>query len=371
VPPLESDFILVPQQPNLSVALEPVPSNLHSLMMLNEVEQLSGLGEWVTQTAASLPAERMHINQLVFIGLFYAIQPDRRWPSFPAYVDALAAQPAEALRDRLFSGIHNAHCRLVSPGDDPGPVPDTAPLLASVEAYLSYLREQFVGVELDIAIETETHALLNDPPAMQNLIVSHMRTMWRDILAPEWRRVLPMLQESVAAFQQLDFADLSAIEAARMITGQDLTDKWEKFITTAKKIIFVPSAHIGPYLGKIMGEKVLWILFGARLPEGAQSRSSALSRSELLTRLGALTDDTRLLILELLSQHEELCAQDIITQLDLSQSAASRHLRQLSATGYLTERRRDGAKCYSLNRERVDDTFHALEHFLAHHSEHP
>jgi ArsR family transcriptional regulator len=93
--------------------------------------------------------------------------------------------------------------------------------------------------------------------------------------------------------------------------------------------------------------------------------SSALSRSDLLVRLSALTDDTRLRMLALLSQHDELCAQDIMVQLDLSQSAASRHLRQLSATGYITERRRDAAKCYSLNRERVDDTFRALDQFLA------
>ena len=51
-------------------------------------------------------------------------------------------------------------------------------------------------------------------------------------------------------------------------------------------------------------------------------------------------------------------------RLDLSQSAASRHLKQLSATGYLIERRCSGAKCYSLNRERVQDTMRAVEAFL-------
>jgi ArsR family transcriptional regulator len=86
--------------------------------------------------------------------------------------------------------------------------------------------------------------------------------------------------------------------------------------------------------------------------------SSALNRSELQVRLSALNDDTRLQILWLLSQSDELCAQDILTRLDLSQSAASRHLRQLSATGYLTERRRIGEKCYTLNHERIQDTFH-------------
>jgi hypothetical protein len=50
--------------------------------------------------------------------------------------------------------------------------------------------------------------------------------------------------------------------------------------------------------------------------------------------------------------------------LELSQSAASRHLRQLTATGYLVERRSQVAKCYSLNPARVDDTLRALKRFL-------
>jgi len=92
--------------------------------------------------------------------------------------------------------------------------------------------------------------------------------------------------------------------------------------------------------------------------------SSALSRSELLVRINGLADDTRLRILQLLVQEGELCAQDIITRLGVSQSSMSRHLSQLRATGYLTERRREVSKCYSLNTERIDDTLRALSHFL-------
>ena len=128
-----------------------------------------------------------------------------------------------------------------------------------------------------------------------------------------------------------------------------------------------PSAHIGPYVSYFQSdddEDVIQIIFGARLPEGAQVESPALSRSELLVRLNALADDTRLRMLELLTQQGELCAQDFITMLDLSQSSASRHLRQLTATGYVTERRREVAKCYSLNGKRLDDILQAMKLFL-------
>jgi DNA-binding MarR family transcriptional regulator len=52
-------------------------------------------------------------------------------------------------------------------------------------------------------------------------------------------------------------------------------------------------------------------------------------------------------------------------RLQLTQSATSRHLRQLSAAGYVVERRREGAKCYSLNRDRVTEMHHALEQFVS------
>jgi DNA-binding transcriptional ArsR family regulator len=235
-------------------------------------------------------------------------------------------------------------------------------LLESVGAYLSFLETNYPY--FDPAIETEAYTLFIDPPRMQDVIVTHLRTMWEQVLAAEWERVLPMLQESVNAFSQLDLAGLTGLEAARQILGQDRDGDCPGLIADARQIIFAPSAHLGPYIGKFREGETLWILFGARLPDGVQARSSALSRSDLLVRLGAVTDDTRLRILELLSQQGEQCAQDIIMRLDLTQSAVSRHLRQLSATGYVAERRRDGAKCYSLKRERIGDTFRAFERFL-------
>jgi DNA-binding transcriptional ArsR family regulator len=106
------------------------------------------------------------------------------------------------------------------------------------------------------------------------------------------------------------------------------------------------------------------VLFGARVPEGAQIHAPDLSRAEILVRLNALADDTRLRILKLISEGGELRSQEIMTRLELSQSAASRHLTQLSATGYLDERRCEGAKCYALNPRRIKDTLRAISAFL-------
>jgi DNA-binding transcriptional ArsR family regulator len=319
------------------------------------------------RTVAALTPEQLHTNQVVCEGLHYAIQPDRSWPSFSAYVDNLAAQDPFVLRDRLFEAYAHKSQKAARERGSPTPPPGQEALLANVETFLAYLQTIFPSSHINIPVETQSHALLNNPPAMQGFIVSHLREMWDQFLAAEWERVRPMLQESVNAFQQLDFTGRTPVEIARTIdhTLSEQLEKWEEHIAQAEQIIFIPSAHIGPYVRRFVNEGVFGIFFGARLPEGTQVSSPALTRSELLVRLSAVADDTRLSILNLLTQHDELCAQDIMTHLDLSQSAASRHLRQLSATGYITERRREGAKCYRLNRDRLHNTLHALEQFLA------
>src|SRR5262249_37308229 len=158
---------------------------------------------------------------------------------------------------------------------------------------------------------------------------------------------------------------LTLFEAIRAVVGRDLRTHWGRVMDRIEHVIFVPSAHTGPYVTKFTTGNTLRLVFGARLPKGFQATgSSALSRSELLVRLNALADDTRLRILELLAYKGELCAQDIITLLDLSQSSVSRHLSQLSASGFINERRREVAKCYSLNPERLQDTTRALTQLL-------
>jgi len=361
-PTLDSDLIARTPVASLSVALEPAQNVLNSLVLLTAVEKFSGLDEWVTRTAAQMsPAER-HRNALVCEGLYFAVAPDRRWPSFSSYLDDLAARDALDLRDRLLKNLVRACISKTPPGTQPATLIDPATLLSSADAYIRYLQDY--EFEFDLELEIEAHAFFSDPPRMKDLIISHLSAIWHERMSAEWERVKPMLQESVAAFQPIDFRRMSGFEALRLVTGQDPHEKWQNMIADSRQIIFVPSAHLGPYLRKFKEDTLLWVLFGARLPEGAPVGTSALSRADLLVRLGALTDDVRLRILLLLSQQDELCAQDIMVQLDLNQSAASRHLRQLSAAGYITERRRDVAKCYSLNRERINDTFRALDRFL-------
>lgn len=359
----DQDFILAPATVMVDVnfALEPAYSVLNSLMLLSHPEERSGFGEWILRTAASLPPDRVRTHRLIFSAFVGALD-EADAPSFPALLDKLAAEDAVALRDRAIKWVTEKEVAGLAPLD--------AKRLMSDEAAYSHYMERFYREKmnekefhLDPSLFKEAHTLLVKPSALQEMLVSHLRWMWENRMKAEWERNQPMLQESVEAFRQLDLSHLTALEVIRVVTGRDVSGIWDEW---PDRIIFVPSAHIGPYLTRYdsRDQTLTRLVFGARLPEGARVSSPALSRSELLVRLNALADDTRLRILELLTQHEELCAQDVIEMLELSQSAASRHLRQLTATGYLIERRREVAKCYTLNPQRMDDTLRALKRFL-------
>ena len=175
-----------------------------------------------------------------------------------------------------------------------------------------------------------------------------------------------MLEGSIAAFESLGLSGLTAVEAlSQVVLRAQIPQEGMSYLAHLEHIIFIPSAHTGPYLVHLGGhsDTTARFLFGARIPAGATVHTSALDRSELLMRLTALADDTRLRILELLGQVGEMGTPDIKSRLELSQSAASRHLEHLTATGYLTARRHQGTKFFQLNPGRIDHTFQALKEF--------
>jgi DNA-binding transcriptional ArsR family regulator len=363
MPILDQNILDLPTQETISVRLEPVHNAMYSLTLVAKSRQVSGFHEWITHTAESMSEEEWRRHELVMIGLHYAVVPEKSWSSFPAYLDHLAAIKPTTLREKLMDAYANIDACEVGPIADP-PI-DRQSALENVENYLSFLRQHFDESYIDVDLETRAYAYITQPAKMQALIVSHLHEIWERYLAEEWERVKPMLQDSVRAFNAIDFGSMSKLEAAQFITGQDLeASKWEEILSAATQIVFVPNAHNGPYLGHFKIKDASGIFFGARLPKGTQMEAPDLSRNELLVRLTALADDSRLRIMKLVADQGEMRSQEIIQGLDLSQSAASRHLMQLSASGYLNERRCEGAKCYTLSNERLEETLAALSNYL-------
>ena len=358
MPTLESELILTPEKTQIRVAIEPAVNALGSLTFLNRVDDYSGLDPWVMKTAASMDEELLQANLVVMQGLFYAWTPDRSWPSFMSYVDHLEATDPLVLRDRILDTYIELPCKKENEIDvDPISKDE---LLSDLAMFIAYLRSKFGDEHVDETIEEEAYRLLLKPKKMRSYIVSHFRTMWTEVLEAEWERTYPLIDESASAFQKVDLSQMTKKEAVRFITGHT-DDKVGWLIEQSKKLIFVPTTHSGPYSLHFISEDIIWILFSARFPEGLPRSASVLSRSELLVRLTALADETRLSILALTSEREQICSQELIDILQMSQSSISRHLRQLSASGFLRERRTEAGKCYTLNPERLKDTLRALE----------
>jgi DNA-binding transcriptional ArsR family regulator len=276
----------------------------------------------------------------------------------------LSALPPVKLREKLMNAYFHLPC--FQEAAEPEGELDLDEILKSADSFLDFLGQRFADKYLDPELETHAYAYLVDPPSMHKLITTHLRHMWDTYLAEEWRRVEPMLHDAVLAFEESDLEGMNKLEALRFVSGQTVDDShWRSVLAKSKRVVFIPSAHVGSFLAKVRLDEALGIVFGARLPEGVSFEAPDLSRAEILTRLGALADDTRLRILRLIAEEGEKRSQEIMSRLDLSQSATSRHLSQLSASGYLQTRRCEGSNCYQINGHRIEDTLLTLSQFLS------
>jgi DNA-binding transcriptional ArsR family regulator len=367
--PLQDIIELTETEGFVRVSLEEARSALQSLLLIIKGIHHPGVADWVVETHQAMSRSERWTNEIVVLGLHYAAMPSESWHSFPAYLDYLAAMQPTALRDKMFHAYEHLACPMTlengSKAEEAQQI-DQAAALSSPELYLGYLRQRFAEDNVDEEIERAAYALVIDPPQMQQVIVDHLRSMWHKYLAAEWRRRRPVLQQAVRALKQVNLKGLSFIEAARLATGKDFEEeKWEKSFAEASRLVLVPHPHAGPYTMHHFGpDSTLYMFIGAHLPKGSVLDAPDLTRSEILVRLNALTDDTRLQILRQIAESGELRSQEVIDVLELSQSAASRHLTQLTAAGYLKERRCEGAKCYSLNNERLSDTLQAVANYL-------
>ena len=101
------------------------------------------------------------------------------------------------------------------------------------------------------------------------------------------------------------------------------------------------SEPCGLLTGKSHCGNRLYLFFGSRIPKDLRNDRSELNLAELTTRLH---------LLQLIKEEEGLFSQEIISLLGLCQSAASRHLKQLTAIGFLNIKQFEAGKQYSLNK---------------------
>jgi DNA-binding transcriptional ArsR family regulator len=353
-----------PRTTNSVVQLEPALNAFGSMILLCKDEDNPGIHEWVAKTRAQMSSEELFRHKLVTIGFHYSINPVKSYPSFDAYLADLEATPPSVLRERLLKA-YEGMCLTEESRQQPLPAVDWNEVLTSAKHYVDFLKFRFGPDLTDVEVETRAYEYVIDPAALKQLLTGHIRWFWKNHLQAEWNRVRPMLEESARAFNQIDLSGKSRLELVQFITGKEFNDtKWGGELDNPKELVFIPNAHIGPYIRATKVDDTFYIYFGAHLPEGSDVYLPELDRAELVSRLSALADDTRLHILQMIAENGEMRSQEIMEAINLSQPSVSRYLSQLTATGYLQERRESGAKVYILNRDRIEKTLKAISAFL-------
>lgn len=350
---------------NLLVSIEPALNGFGSMLLLAKDEGSSpGVHEWVSKTHSQMTSEEIFRHKLVIIGLHYAVMPANNWGSFETYLENLDKTPPSAFREALLNAYTNICITDVSQGEKGKPV-DWDEVLSSPSNYIGFLKHRFGEELVDVEVETRAYEYVIDPAAMKQLITGHMRWFWKNHLQAEWTRVRNLLEESAKAFNQLDYSDMTRFDLMRYITGKEFEEtKFHGELEKSENLVFVPNAHFGPYIQTLKIQDTFYIFFGAHLPEGSDIRVPELDRAEIVSKLSALADETRLQILRMVAENGEMRSNEIMDAIKLSQPSVSRYLGQLTTNGYLQERRLNGAKAYSLNRDRIEKTLKAISAFL-------
>jgi DNA-binding MarR family transcriptional regulator len=338
-----------------TITLDPPRSALISLAMLSADPQAIDVEDWVHATAAALTAEQRRRNRLVFEGFGAALLPTQAHPDLRTYLSALETMPAVQLRDQLLHGL----------AQDSAQAADARLLLSDMQAYNALLNRLSPGQPLDPELAQEAHRLLNDPPALQDLIVAHLYDMSESVLGAEWERQLARMAGFPPFLEQRPLPAGTAADTIRAFINRELPDAISAQLAGVRQVHFVLSPHIRLHAARFGSATAIWVFVLGHF-KALPLRAAPIKRGELLRPLTALADETRLHILELLAHHDELPTQEIIAQLDQSQPNVSRHLKQLIAAGFVEELRGDGAhKRYRLNAQPITAAFWTLRQLLS------
>lgn len=360
---LGRDLIAAPAVVTVRFEYSPVMALTNGLIIASvEEEPLDGTEPTLQAIVAKLSPERKETHGLVYGALGNAI-PYVGEMSFPDFLTHFATIDAKTLRDNAIYWMHHYDG---FPGFDE--------VLETEDTFIGFMANiaAIKGRDHEEEYLRKSYPYLADPEHMKAIMLEHMTYLWENFLEKEWSRHDSRLRQSVETYRQIDFGTFkSAYDAVEAITGRDMryAESMTQVLKNYRRFIFVPTPYLGPYLSwhdePWRDSKEAVIFFGPRAADGVKKSPFASKRAELLVWMNALADDTRLQMVEMMLEEGEICAQDFIDRLQLSQSSASRHLRQLVTAGLITSRRQDVAKCYTLNQSRMGEFVQALQHFTA------
>ncbi len=360
------DIHLIQEKPALKVEFLPsLAADIFStLSLVLDAPSLEGLDQWIYATHAALPPTLKPDLEVTLVLLtkscLYPAWLSRLPAEHPAHSDFAALLAwLNALTEADFQQVVTralAEMDEVCEGGEASLPPD----LADDDALRLCLGGKFADEQLERAAH-----LVCAPLELKALFISVLTRFWEQFYQAEYELCAPLAARSVEHHRRQTYAaDLMTVFTA--VTGRrfpkDYTEHEDK-----ERVVFLPSCHIGPFVMLSMCEEmanVLFIHYNCR-PTGVPDRAPVVtaysitapepasetpSVQGLFPPLKALADETRLQILALLDG-KELYAQEIVEQLDISQSAVSRHLHLMLAGDILDVRKQDGMKYFSINTE--------------------
>ena len=328
-------------------------SLLATISLMCAVPQFEGLGEWLKETRARLPAGL--VDELCLLITF----PGGYQRFTAELISYLPDDAAHLDYDRLVAHLQRIPAvhyqaialRALARGATPPPQPpDLLEMMERPEQWAAYLAEAESKAD-----PAAVHALVHDGDRLKDRLLTSLDTFWSLVYAAEFEATQPLMAHSVN-YHQAQRHPTALPDAFVAITGRLVPGLMAELLPEVRTATFIPSCYVGPYVAYTHHGDQLIIYYNCRTtPVGPAVTDSAW----LYPPLKALADETRLQILTLLGE-QELYAQEIVDQLHISQPAVSRHLNLMAAAGVLKIRREGNAKYYAVDKETIAKVASAL-----------
>jgi len=347
---------------------ETLPYRLVSVLaLIGDAPNYEGFDPQLYAAHAALPSGLRRDIELIYQKFGHSLlitklcEETPEFDDFTAFIGWLTQTPATEIERAIVASLQDLEgavcpCEPTGvPGLDVPPLEDEAALRKFLREVADPWAERIRG---DEAVLEQMVRLLRDPVEFKARLVLVLTQFWDAQGSCLDEVCVPIIGRSLKYHRQREYTG-TATEVYLQVAGKRPSSEgtFQKF-ERASRVLFVPSCHSGAYATitcPIDDEETLVVVFNCRSASGGDAGEPEIL-GRVFPTLRALADETRLQIVHLL-RDRELYAQQIVDQLDISQSTVSRHLSLLVAGGVLSVRRGNGMKFYRLNES-------SLERFL-------
>lgn len=205
--------------------------------------------------------------------------------------------------------------------------------------------------------------ILADLPAFQNRLADLWERYWNIYFKDQIDQLRPLWEKGIQEKERL-LSREGGMALFEHVTGwSDLPPELPEGHAVTE-VVFIPIVLMSSRVYLFYGYGNVTITFDCQLQESRSERQERI-RTETISIFKALSDDTRLKILRLITLHgEKMHGKIIAEKIGLSASAVSRHIGVLKDGNLISEEPSDGKITYQLNKELVQTLSDKLLDYL-------